>query len=220
MLIVGASNSAVAGEDVPLKMVADGKPIRDEEAKIISADQMSTVIQFGDEETLNYLKSVNKVSVRYDVGGAVVTESFAGGKPLTAIVLKALKACGLDEPPAPTVAPQAPAPAPLLVPTAAVPALAPTPSPATAPPGPLPVSTDNVLQFPPYAFTADDRKQLHTARLLEKMCATGGKVEQLIDNMVRTTTAFNKSDIPAARQIADGANAISPGTAKLMVKCP
>jgi hypothetical protein len=80
---------------VPLKIVADGQPPRDEDGAIVLlSTAQTTAVQFGDEATVAYLKRARQVSVRYAIGGVTVTETFEGGKPMDDVIDKALKACG------------------------------------------------------------------------------------------------------------------------------
>ena len=90
----GASNAA-SGDPAHLKIVADGQPPRDEGgAIVISSTAELTVVQFGDKATVAYLKGAKKVSVRYTIGGATLTETFEGGRSLDDVIQKATKACG------------------------------------------------------------------------------------------------------------------------------
>ena len=66
----------------------------EDDAQVMSTTNFSTVIQFGDESTLEYLKGAQKISVRYTAGGSIATETFSGGKSLNDVIGKALKACG------------------------------------------------------------------------------------------------------------------------------
>jgi hypothetical protein len=161
LLISGASNEAVAGQHSDLKIVGDSSPIREESgATILSADHRWTIIYFGDENTLGYMKGANKISVRYSVGTVVQTVSFTGGKPLAEMITKALKACAVT----------------------------------TTPPGRV---TATAVDAPPYVFTASDKTAL---------ChLPSAPFDELMVKMIRETTGFNTSDIPAARKIADAA---------------
>jgi hypothetical protein len=103
LVVATSASNAATGDLAHLKIVADGKPPRDQdEAYVISSTADLTVVQFGDEATVVYLKGTKKVSVRYELGGARLTNTFGGGKSLDDIIQKALKACGksaLIEPP-------------------------------------------------------------------------------------------------------------------------
>jgi hypothetical protein len=103
LVVTNSASNAALGDPAHLKIVADGQPPRDEdEASVISSTTQVTVVQFGDEATVAYLKGAKKVSVRYTIGGMMLTETFGGGKSLDGIIQKAMKACGksaLLEPP-------------------------------------------------------------------------------------------------------------------------
>jgi hypothetical protein len=103
LIVTNSASNAALGDLAHLKIVADGQPPRDEvEASVISSTTQVTVVQFGDETTVAYLKGAKKVSVRYTLGGMMLTETFGGGKSLDDIIQKAMKACGksaLLEPP-------------------------------------------------------------------------------------------------------------------------
>jgi hypothetical protein len=87
------------GERASVKLVADSKDIlEDNDAQVVEASTAFTAIQFGDENTLNYLKGTQKLSVRAGVRGSYETVSFASGKPMDAVIDKALKACGMSPP--------------------------------------------------------------------------------------------------------------------------
>jgi hypothetical protein len=103
LIVTNSASNAALGDLAHLKIVADGQPPRDEvEASVISSTTQVTVVQFGDETTVAYLKGAKKVSVRYTLGGMMLTETFGGGKSLDDIIQKAMNACGksaLLEPP-------------------------------------------------------------------------------------------------------------------------
>jgi hypothetical protein len=105
LVVTTSASNAATGDLAHLKIVADGKPPRDQdEAYVISSTADLTVVQFGDDATVAYLKGAKKVSVRYELGGARLTNTFGGGKSLDDVIQKALKACGksaLIEPPPP-----------------------------------------------------------------------------------------------------------------------
>jgi hypothetical protein len=103
LVVATSASNAATGDPAHLKIVADGQPPRDQgEARVISSTADLTVVEFGDEATVAYLKGAKTISVRYELGGASFTNTFAGGKSLDDVVQKALKACGksaLIEPP-------------------------------------------------------------------------------------------------------------------------
>jgi hypothetical protein len=105
LVVTNSASNATLGDSAHLKIVADGQPPRDEsEASVISSTAQTTVVQFGDEATVAYLNGAKKVSVRYTIGGMILTETFGGGKALDDVIQKAMKACGksaLIEPPPP-----------------------------------------------------------------------------------------------------------------------
>ena len=87
------------GDRANVKLVADSKDIlEDNNAQVVETSTAFTGIQFGDEDTLNYLKGTQKLSVRAGVRGSSETVSFAGGKSMDGVIDKALKACGMSPP--------------------------------------------------------------------------------------------------------------------------
>jgi hypothetical protein len=95
LVVTNSASNAAAGDPAHLKIVADGHPPREEDqATVMSSTSQLTVVQFGNEETLGYLKGAKKVSVRYVLGGVRLTNTFEGGKPMDDVIDKALKACG------------------------------------------------------------------------------------------------------------------------------
>jgi hypothetical protein len=112
LLLVSGPSNASAGDPTELKIVADSLPVRQEEnAQVIETTNGMTSIQFGDEETLAYLRGpkaqgVSKISIRYEIGGMSSTLSYTGGKSLADVIAKALKACGKDDKAAPTGPPK------------------------------------------------------------------------------------------------------------------
>jgi hypothetical protein len=101
------------GDRANVKLVADSKDIREDNyAQVVEASTDFTGIQFGDEDTLDYLEGAQKLSVRAEVRGSYETVSFAGGKSMDGVIDKALKACGKFSPsedePTPTEPPASP----------------------------------------------------------------------------------------------------------------
>ena len=101
------------GDRANVKLIADGKNVlEDIDAQVVETTTEITGIQFGDENTLDYLKGAQKLSVRSEVRNSYQTVSFAGGKPMDSIIDKALKACGKlsqsEDEPTPTQPPAAP----------------------------------------------------------------------------------------------------------------
>jgi hypothetical protein len=95
LVVVSGSSNATPGQPAHLKIVADGRPPRNEENSIVmETDYRSTAVQFGDEATLNYLNGARKIAVRYFVGDVTTRSTFEGGASLTNVIQKALKACG------------------------------------------------------------------------------------------------------------------------------
>ena len=95
LVVTNSASNAARGDPAHLKIVADGQPPREEfGATVISSTAELTVVQFGDEATVAYLKGAKKVSVRYTIGGTTLTETFEGGRSLDDVIQKATKACG------------------------------------------------------------------------------------------------------------------------------
>ena len=115
LLVVSGPSNASSGEAVDLKLIADAKVIQEENAEVISTTDLTTSVQFGDAFTLEYLDGAQKISLRYQLGDAISTVSFSGGKSLTVVIGKALKACGLEASEAPKASHQG---GPSKVPTA------------------------------------------------------------------------------------------------------
>lgn len=106
LLVVSGPSNASAGEAVDLKLVADSKGIQEEDAEVIGTTDFTTSVQFGDASTLEYLDGAQKISLRYELGKAISTVSFSGGKSLTVVIAKARKACGLEASDAPKASQQ------------------------------------------------------------------------------------------------------------------
>ena len=95
LVVTNSASNAAAGDPAHLKIVVDSQPPREEdEAFVMSSTSRLTVVQFGGKETLGYLKGAKKVSVRYELGGVRLTNTFEGGKPMDDVIDKALNACG------------------------------------------------------------------------------------------------------------------------------
>jgi hypothetical protein len=87
------------GDRANVKLIADSKDIlEDNNAQVVETSSAFTGIQFGDEDTLNYLKGTQKLSVRAGVRGSSETVSFAGGKSMDGVIDKARKVCGMSPP--------------------------------------------------------------------------------------------------------------------------
>jgi hypothetical protein len=100
LVVTNSGSNAARGDPAHLKIVADSRPPPgQDEASVISSTAELTVVQFGDEATVGYLKGAKKVSVRYTIGGTTLTETFDGGESLDDVIQKALKACGKSSEP-------------------------------------------------------------------------------------------------------------------------
>jgi hypothetical protein len=109
LLLTGASTAATEGEQISLKLIADYKGvIEDDDAHIVNATNATTSIQFGNENTLDYLKGTQRVSLRYGLGASYETLSFLGGTSMDRVIDEALKACGKFLPKPTLTEPQAP----------------------------------------------------------------------------------------------------------------
>jgi hypothetical protein len=87
--------NATVGDFVNMKLVVDGKPVRDEAGVVSTVGQQFTTVQFGNEWTLDYVEGSRKISVRYTIAGMTSTVSFFNGASLPKIITGARKACGL-----------------------------------------------------------------------------------------------------------------------------
>ena len=95
LVVTNGGSNAATGDPAHLKIVADGRPPRNEGGAIVTMSTAQlTVVQFGDAATVGYLKGAKKVSVRYTIGGTTLTETFEGGGSLDDVIQKATKACG------------------------------------------------------------------------------------------------------------------------------
>ena len=111
LVAVGPSN-ALVGDDAGLKIVANSKVVQEENAQVLTTNNFATAVQFGDDDTLEYLNGAQKISLRYTLGGATFTVSFSGGKSLADVIAKTRKACGLIQGGAPKSSVQSELPAP------------------------------------------------------------------------------------------------------------
>jgi hypothetical protein len=95
LLLTGASTAATEGEQISLKLIADYKGvIEDDDAHIVNATNVTTSIQFGNENSLDYLKGTQRVSLHYGLGASYETLSFLGGTSMDRVIDEARKACG------------------------------------------------------------------------------------------------------------------------------
>ncbi len=91
LLMLPATNAEV-GASLPVKMVADGRAVREESGEVLRATTAATSVEFGDAATLDYLDGAQKLSFRLTLGAATDTVSFGGGASLKSVIRKARKA--------------------------------------------------------------------------------------------------------------------------------
>lgn len=99
--------SVTAGDEVQVRIVADGKDPTSATGGVLAASVYAVGIQFGGAEVMDYLQGAKKYYLRLSGGSASLTFGFTGGRSFDDVMNRARKACGEAQtsPPAPTPSP-------------------------------------------------------------------------------------------------------------------